>query len=91
VTNLIHLDTESTDLLIRKMHLTADQVFDLADLVYARMALTDWEGPAKDAFLDDLFRCTTAIKQLADELDLLGFQTAHEIEQWLRISQSFSV
>ena len=79
----IFLDSDVTENLIHKIWITADALYDHAVVTYSRMAWVEWEGATKDDYLFQLQQCTSALKRLADRLDLLGFQLSQEIEQWL--------
>jgi|GEM_PF-3004825 len=79
----IFLDSDATENLILKMWITADALYDHAVVTYSRMARVDWESATKDEYLFQLQQITTALKNHADRLDLLGFQLAQEITQWL--------
>ena len=90
MTAMIHLDNEMTDRMILKIRLTADNFFDRADLLYARSSNMSWEGSSRDAFLFDLYRCTSTLKRLSDSLDQLGFQLAQETDQWYQAASRLS-
>lgn len=85
----IFLDSNATDLLVYTMRSTADALYDHAVIVYARLARAHWEGASKDDTLFQLQLCTSALKRLADQLDLLGFQLSQEVEQWLVTASKF--
>ena len=86
----IHLDTETTDLTALKIRMTADGLYDQADRVYALVANTSWTGGSKDEFLNQLYRCTSKIKSLSDELHLMGFQLSRETDEWVFNGSGFS-
>jgi len=86
----IHLDKEITDQTTHKIRLSAEGFYDRADRLYASVSNIQWQGNAKDDFLFELYRCTSALKSLSDSLDLLGFQLSRETEEWESISARFS-
>lgn len=85
----ILLETDATEALSYKMRATADAFYDYAASIYARVAWTSWDGDSKDEYLYQLQQCTSAIKQLSDHLDLLGFQLSQEVEQWVMTATKF--
>jgi len=89
MTAKLFLDTDATDTLIYKMNVAAEVFYDHAAHTYSYMASVPWEGPSKDAFLDELQLCTSAIKKLAENLELLKFQLAKEVDQWLFTASKF--
>lgn len=90
MSNKIYLDPNSTDHLIFSIRSTADVIFDHATSTYARMAWAIWEGRSKDEYLFRLQQCTTTLKKLADQLDMLGFELSQEVEQWLQTASRFN-
>jgi uncharacterized protein YukE len=87
--NIIHLDTEVTDLTALKIRVAAEGLYDQADRVYMLVAKTSWMGGSKDEFLNQLYQCTSKLKTLSDELHLLGFNLSHETESWVDHSSGF--
>lgn len=88
--HLIHLDTEVAELTALRIRVTAENLYDQADRVYALAANTSWAGGSKDEFLNQLYQCTSKLKTLSNELHLLGFNLSREAETWVVHSSSFS-
>jgi hypothetical protein len=86
---IIHLEDDQTLIMSAKITLTAYELVERADQIYYALARTDWEGPSKDEFLNELYQRIAALKTLSDQLDFLGFQLKQEIDQWHETAWDF--
>ncbi len=83
--SVIHMDTKHTRSVAQQMVRTAGVIYDQAQSLASAIHNLDWQGPSRDALVDQADDIMRSLGSLSETGSLLGMRVQREVEEWLEI------